>query len=1024
MENGNGGYTHLKISHWNLGARQWHRKIEDIEALIQDKDPDMLFISEANLMRETTPEERHINGYVQVLPNSMEARGYARIVLLVRENIEFKILENFMPLGSAAIWVSIGRPGRKPLRVGGYYREHTLLRQDADPNRTGDPQFQKARWDQLVGSWKTAAANDYNCILIGDLNLDFLEWGHPEERHKSMVEKVKTEIEILGFTQLVNGMTRCWIDQKDSAVDHIWTNAHNRIISHSNTVRSGSDHNVVSVLVRLKDRVQQKQEILKRIKKNMDPQKLKDKMRQVDWTSLLACEDINLVNHMLESTIREAYDQEAPLRKIQCRRNYRGWVTDSLKIKMAARDKIREEARLSKNKETWSKYKKIKNEITKETRKTKKDHFLKIYTTLQDNNDSKGIYQTTKGLLGWNRDMGPRSFLWEGNIWRKPLDLANIQSKFFEMKMERLEEQLNLQSNVRQTDPVDRLKVALGKWSESEKVKIFSFQNVSLSQTAKQIRELGNSISFGYNEIDANVLKLILPSIIAPINHITNLSLSTSSWPNKWKISRVFPLLKDKDSDKLSPAEYRPVSLLPTISKIVEREAQNQLLDFFEKSGQMNRSAHAYRKNLGTVSTLASIMDDLYRAAEDKLISEIMAVDQSAAFDCIHHPTLLRKLRLYKLDEKAIKWVENYLTGRSQYVTVGTANSEMRSITKGVPQGSVIGPLLYSIYVNEMSEIMTRDDCRNVSHLKNDKLFGESCKNCGSLSMYADDATLVISNKFRKDNQARISQLLDKMKIFLSENRLHLNVGKTKILECMLPQKRGKTPGTPPSLSVEVEPGHSKEIEDAGQLRILGINIQGNLSWWSHLESGSKALLPRVRRALGALMHIGRYMPMKTRKTLANGLILSQLHYAIPVWGLGTDNQIRRAQVILNKTARWVTGSRRRTRIKKLMEDTNWLTIKETAILQGCIFMWKLLHLDRPGHLRERVGLLDEWKIREDRPRLKFTSKCLKWKITTIWNQLEDTTRNETILPKFKKAVRCWIIECRDRDKDPDPDPD
>ena len=175
---------------------------------------------------------------------------------------------------------------------------------------------------------------------------------------------------------------------------------------------------------------------------------------------------------------------------------------------------------------------------------------------------------------------------------------------------------------------------------------------------------------------------------------------------------------------------------------------------------------------------------------------------------------------------------------------------------------------------------------------------------------------MTISNKKRSENQVRIEQLLKDIKTFLAENRLHLNIGKTKMLECMIPQKRGKTQGTPPLLIVEEEPGKYKTIQDEGQLRILGVNLQGNLTWWSHLETGHKALLPRIRRALGELTHAGKLIPMLTRKTLANSLVVSRLQYAIPVWGLTTMSQTRKAQVLLNKTARWVTGRRRRTRIR------------------------------------------------------------------------------------------------------------
>ena len=330
-ENGNGINSVLKITHWNLGAKFWLRKRIDIEALILEKDPDILFISEANLMEETPDEQRHIRGYKMVLSNTMEMRKYARIVLLIKEDIEFKLLPQFMFTGSASIWIQIGRPGRKPLRIGGMYREQSLLRQNEDPNKSDDPKLQIVRWSQQVAGWKAAAANNSPCIVIGDINLDFLEWTQPHYRVAKMVKETKMDIETLGFSQLISGVTRAWPGQKDSNVDHIWTNAMNRVISHSNVVCAGSDHNVISTIFRMKYKVISRQKILKRVRRNMNSQRMKDLMSTVDWSDLYRSNDVDVINAILEENISSVYDQEAPLRKIQIRKNYINWVDENLK---------------------------------------------------------------------------------------------------------------------------------------------------------------------------------------------------------------------------------------------------------------------------------------------------------------------------------------------------------------------------------------------------------------------------------------------------------------------------------------------------------------------------------------------------------------------------------------------------------------------------------------------------------------------------------------------------------------------
>ena len=792
-------------------------------------------------------------------------------------------------------------------------------------------------------------------------------------------------------------------------IDHLWTNIQDRIICHSNDTRAASDHNAISTLVRTKEKYMQRLEVLGRSWKQMDTQRAKDRIRSVDWTQLYESNNINTVNNIFETKILEVLDSEAPLKVTQFRKNYGHWVTDNLKAMMKNRDKKREQARITGDRTLWQEYKVARNEVTKTMRKEKNEHFATIFEKFSLENDTKKIFKTTRDLCGWNTDAGPRGFLKDGNIIRKPKLLANMQAEYYHEKIEKLSKKLSQNCTILK-DPIDRLENALKKWSGRKNVPIFDFKKVTTVDTEKLVKKLGNSKSFGHEGIDASFLKLVLPSILIPLTHLINTSLSESDWACKWKLARTFPLLKDKSLDKLSPASYRPVSQLPTVSKIVEKAAQSQMLTFFEVTGQLNNSGHAYRSSLSTTSTIATITDELYQAAEDKRISQMMTIDQSAAFDCLDHEILVRKLEKYNLSEATIKWVRNYLSYRSQFVTIGAAKSNIKSLKMGVPQGSVIGPLLFSIYVNDLTETVIEDDCPNEVHLNKETLFGEPCQSCGTINMYADDATFNVSSKLRNRNKLRMETVLKKIENFLLENRLHMNVGKTTILECMIPQRRGKTPGPPPSLLVEEKPATFKLITDKGQCRVLGINFQSNLSWNSHLEVGPKALLPRIRKQLGALKQLGAKVPRKCRKTLASGFLLSKVNYLLPVWGNTTEKYTKKAQILINKAARWISGKRKRTKINILMESVNWLTIKELTKYHSCLLLWKTLHLEKPAVLKNRMIVDQDKKIVTSQTRLKFTARGWRWATSELWNQLPDSLRQEPKISKFKKDLKSWIL--------------
>ena len=212
------------------------------------------------------------------------------------------------------------------------------------------------------------------------------------------------------------------------------------------------------------------------------------------------------------------------------------------------------------------------------------------------------------------------------------------------------------------------------KWNKSDQIVPFNFKEISLAETAKLVANLSNTVSFGHDEIDAMTIKLILPQILIPLNFLINTSLRESKFAMKWKLARLLPLHKDKDSNRLDPTQYRPISLLSTVSKIVERAAQIQLLKFLEDSELLNPSSHAYKVGLSTTTTLAQICDRIYQGIENKDISEILTVDQSAAFDTINHEILLNKMELYGAGENARAWLKDYLVGRSQYVKIGSAS--------------------------------------------------------------------------------------------------------------------------------------------------------------------------------------------------------------------------------------------------------------------------------------------------------------------------------------------------------------
>ena len=627
--------------------------------------------------------------------------------------------------------------------------------------------------------------------------------------------------------------------------------------------------------------------------------------------------------------------------------------------------------------------------------------------------------------MGWETSQGPKMFIVGGEIFRKPQELANILQKFYKQKVEKL--LVGLEKGGR--DPLNLLNLAMERWEESHNISTFTLKEVTGLETLDFIRKLGNSTAMGQEGLDAMTLKVAAGHLVTPLTHIINVSIRTSQFANKWKVSRIIPILKSKESSRSDPSSYRPVALLPVTSKLVERAIQTQLQKHMEKEHLLNRNNHAYRRNLSTSSAIMQLVDSLYEATDRNLISQLMALDQSSAFDCVCPKILIRKLEKYGCSPGVRRWMESYMSFRTQYTNVGRHDSEMVAVHRGVPQGSIVGPLLYIIYTNEISEAIKDENCSEEAHEDRTRLFGNNCDQCGTIITYADDLTYHIASEHRERNQIKMDRNLKRLQQFLNDNDLVINIGKTAILECMIKQKKGRNKGEPPQLVVQLPAGNDstaipphppgqKVIREGKELRILGVNIQQNMGWQSHLEKGRKAVLPAARKQFGALQQLGRMMPESSRKLLAEGLIMSKLSYVITQWGGATDNYILTVQRLQNKVMRWITRSGRRTKIKNLLEETGWMSIQEQIRMQSLTQMWKILRLSRPEIYTGRMNITDENYIITKVTRLQFTEHSYLYRTSKDWNLLPDELRETMTLPTFKRNLRKWTMEKRNAEPD------
>ena len=304
----------------------------------------------------------------------------------------------------------------------------------------------------------------------------------------------------------------------------------------------------------------------------------------------------------------------------------------------------------------------------------------------------------------------------------------------------------------------------------------------------------------------------------------------------------------------------------------------------------------------------------------------------------------------------------------------------------------------------------TTDYVQKYIHKNKENLLDDDCSNCGSLPAYTDDTTYVCFGN-REHNQIRIVNILERLRRYLNSNKLTINTAKTVLIEFMLPQRRTVTLGDPPKIETTNEIGEDKTVNTRTEALLLGGTFHQSTSWKVHIQTGEEALLAKLRKKLGMLKFIGGNLNKKGKLMLANGYILSKIIYMIPLWG-GTEHKYRqKVQIIMNNTARWISGWGKRTNSMKLMKYCNWLNLKELTELHSLTTLWKIVRLGKPRNLNKKISIDENYLVRTDKPRLKNNQNNFRHRTEKHWNDLPARIRGIKSLSRFKMNVKRWIIQ-------------
>ena len=336
---------------------------------------------------------------------------------------------------------------------------------------------------------------------------------------------------------MVNGNTRFWAEQQDSLLDHCWMNTPARLIYIQNLSRAFSDHNLLLLSVRTKNKIMDRHDITKRDRSKMNLEEYRRDIGNIDWTRLMDSNDVNFVNNIFEEELLKALDKAAPVKSFKKRRKSNNWLTDEMKQQMTSRDELRETARDSNRLEDWKAYRNSRNNCIKSLRKCKEKHFRELFKKIETEKDTKKLYRLTNELLDIKAGLLPQQFLKDGVLLRKPEEMANHQMSYYEGKVQGLLRNIPVSTR----NPLRFLEAALNSWTEKDARPIFKFKIITLTETESLLANMSDSLALGHDRIDSSGIKAAKDYLARPIMHIINTSLMEGKFANKWKISQLSP---------------------------------------------------------------------------------------------------------------------------------------------------------------------------------------------------------------------------------------------------------------------------------------------------------------------------------------------------------------------------------------------------------------------------------------------------------------------------------------------------
>ena len=512
-------------------------------------------------------------------------------------------------------------------------------------------------------------------------------------------------------------------------------------------------------------------------------------------------------------------------------------------------------------------------------------------------------------------------------------------------------------------------------------VDLFSLTELSHHEVIDVVAGL-NDAAAGVDNIPMKLIKNVIHEIVCPVTHIINCSFKTGIFPDKLKISKVKPLFKQGSKNNMN--NYRPISILPAFSKIIEKLISVKLESFMNINNIISESQYGFRRERSTSAAIINLTDHVLKSFDENEYTLGVFLDLRKAFDCVNHEILLRKLNHYGIRGTPLKLLTSYLTHRQQYTCVSSKLSNPIILTHSVPQGSILGPLLFNIYINDIVKTSAYLDS----------------------ILFADDSCFYFSHTDPQELIYLVNSDLSKISKWLASNRLTLNIEKS---HCILFNRKLKIPPNLPEINID-----NKTVQLIENTIFLGITIQSNLKWNLHLES----LTNKLNKYSAIIYQTRHSLDNNSLKLIYNALVYSCLTYGNIIWGKSPAEHQKGLVIAQKRIIRTIKYRKRYDHTNNDFLNLGFLKLKDINIYFCSIFVYKILNnLAQPLNYFHLVNESNTYNVRNSnnlRPPLVGSSQSQTspaYYSCLVWNDLPIDIRSRPSIASFKLALKSHLLQ-------------